>query len=74
MSSTLRSKAIETFEDLLQNKDIEIGIREFSSYANFIEESTDPLFMVSRFIMRRMQTKLIQYIMDAVSINQQRPA
>jgi hypothetical protein len=55
MSSTLRSKAIDSFDDLLRNKDIEITIGDFSSYLSLIEESTDPLFMVSRFIMSSMQ-------------------
>jgi hypothetical protein len=50
MSSTLRSKAINTFEDLVKNKNIDITLSDFTSMHSYIKESTDPLLMVSRFI------------------------
>jgi 2-hydroxy-3-keto-5-methylthiopentenyl-1-phosphate phosphatase len=59
MSSTLRSKAINTFEDLLKNKNIEITLKDFTSIHGYIKESTDPLLMVSRFIMSRMLMQLL---------------
>jgi hypothetical protein len=74
MSSTLRLKAINTFEDLLKNKDIEITLEDFTSFRSFIEESTDPLFMVGRYIMRRMLTQSVYYIVDAVASHCQIPA
>jgi hypothetical protein len=50
MSSPFRSKAIDTFEDLVKNKDIEITITDFTSYWSLLRESTDPVFVVSTIL------------------------
>jgi hypothetical protein len=42
-----RSKAIDTFENLAKNKDIQISISRYTSMSSFMEKSTDPWLKVS---------------------------
>jgi adenine-specific DNA methylase len=45
-SSTYRSKAINTYEELVKNEKVTIVLNSYNSVHTFFETSTDPVFMV----------------------------